>query len=152
MYVYQTNDDGVFVGIIIADESPMEPGVFLIPAGCIIEEPPSFEKGSLARWIEGSWQIEDVPEVVPEPEPPVVEMPSLGVSRAQALMALYNAGLLTQVRDVVAAHPYEPVRIWFDNATNWHRENPYVLALSMELGLSETQVDELFISARLLTE
>lgn len=71
------------------------------------------------------------------------------VTRAQALMALYKAGLLQQVKDAVAAHPLEEVRIWFENSLNWERNNPYVLAIGMELELTDDQIDGLFIAAAL---
>ena len=38
--VYQTNYSGLFVGESLADESPLEPGVFAIPAGCVETAPP----------------------------------------------------------------------------------------------------------------
>lgn len=69
------------------------------------------------------------------------------VTRAQALMALHKAGLLPQVKDAVAAHPLEEVRIWFANSLNWERNNPYVLAIGMELELTDDQIDDLFIAA-----
>jgi hypothetical protein len=71
------------------------------------------------------------------------------VSRGQALMALHKAGLLPTVRARVATHDLEEVRIWFDNATKWQRHNPYVLAISTELGLDEVAVDNLFLAAAL---
>lgn len=71
------------------------------------------------------------------------------VTRGQALMALHKAGLLPSVRAAVAAHPLEEVRIWFDNALRWERENPYVLAIGLELGLTEAQIDDLFFAAAL---
>ena len=65
MRVYQTNDEGVFVGYTVADESPLEPGVWLIPRGCIIEQPPTFGPPNRARWDKNKWIIEPIPE--PEP-------------------------------------------------------------------------------------
>ena len=61
MRVYQLNDDNLFVGPVIADESPLEPGVFHIPAGCVLKEPPSFAVGKQARWDEkkDKWIIEN---------------------------------------------------------------------------------------------
>ena len=35
--VSQLDQDGYFVGVTTADPSPLEPGVFLIPGGCIDE-------------------------------------------------------------------------------------------------------------------
>ena len=65
--LYQTNEEGVLVEIVDAFESPEEPGVYLIPRGCITVEPPSFVEGEQARWewtsaTEGHWIIEPVPE------------------------------------------------------------------------------------------
>ncbi|MGO4172506.1 hypothetical protein [Bosea sp. TAF32] len=71
------------------------------------------------------------------------------VTRGQALMALYKGGLLQPVRDAVAAHPLEEVRIWFENSLNWERYNPYVMAVGMELELTDDQIDDLFIAAAL---
>lgn len=72
------------------------------------------------------------------------------VSKAQGMMALYNAGLLGQLEDLIANHPYPPVRIWFANANQWERSNPYILSLGPELGLTEEGIDNLFKAAALL--
>lgn len=69
------------------------------------------------------------------------------VTAAQARMALYNAGLLDQVEQVVANHPYRPVRIYFDSATTWDRDHPYIQMLAPELGLTDADIDALFTAA-----
>ncbi len=69
MIVYQTNANGVFIGETEADESPLEPGVFHIPGGCVEQAPPAFGEGERARWAEGAWLVEPVPPA-PEPEEP----------------------------------------------------------------------------------
>lgn len=76
------------------------------------------------------------------PSPPV-----LRVSSAQAQTALYQKGLLPMVRAIVQAHPYEPVRIFFNSATFWEKANPYVQAIAEELGLKPAQLDALFEAA-----
>ncbi|EIM25762.1 hypothetical protein [Microvirga lotononidis] len=95
--------------------------------------------GGFRRWENGGV----VPYSPPTPEPP---FPSV-VTAAQAKIALFNGGLLDQVKAVVAAHPYEIVRIWFADANNWERGNPYVQALGVEIGLTDEQMDELFVQA-----
>jgi hypothetical protein len=68
--VYQTNESGIYVGPAQADESPLEPGVFLIPGGAIEVEPPALKDGQRARWRNGAWVIEDADAVEPPPPTP----------------------------------------------------------------------------------
>lgn len=94
------------------------------------------------RWADG--------EVAPY-EPPPVEPPFPSVvSASQAKIALFNAGYLDDVEAVVAAHPYRIVQIWFTDANTWERGNPYVQAIGAEIGLTDEQMDELFIAASLI--
>lgn len=81
---------------------------------------------------------------LPEAPPPLM---TPTVSSAQARLALYNAGLLDDLEAIIAAHPYRPVRIWYEGANMWERTNPYVSILGPELGLTEEQIDALFIAA-----
>lgn len=54
--VWQTDGDGFLIGPTVADESPLEPGVFLIPAGAVQDEPPgACAKGKVWRWVGGVW-------------------------------------------------------------------------------------------------
>lgn len=70
--VIQLTFEGYFAGVTIADESPLEPGVFLLPAGCIDAPVPRIPEGKLAKW-DGAWVFEDIPEPEVEEEPEVVE-------------------------------------------------------------------------------
>ena len=71
MDVYQTNKDGVFVYVTVADQDPMDPSNWLIPAGCVEVEPPSVAENQLARWDGTSWLVEDMPVVEEEDALPV---------------------------------------------------------------------------------
>lgn len=79
MIVYQTNDEGVYVGPVEADESPLEPGVWLIPRGCVEVEPPPIPQGQMAVWSGGAWSVQPipVPPSEPEVEPPTPQQPVL---------------------------------------------------------------------------
>lgn len=70
--VSQLDAQGFFVGTTEADESPLEPGEFLIPGGCVDAPAPTIPQGQRARWADG-WVFEGVPAPEPEPvpEPPV---------------------------------------------------------------------------------
>ncbi|OEC43904.1 phage tail protein [Pseudomonas sp. 1D4] len=55
--VYQTDALGIFTGITTADPSPLEDGVWLLPAGCVEVEPPVHGEHLVPRWDGQSWQL-----------------------------------------------------------------------------------------------
>lgn len=70
MKVYQTDHEGFFVGAVEADPDPLETGNWIIPGGCVTEEPPALTEGQRAHWTGSEWKVVDpVPEPEPEPEP-----------------------------------------------------------------------------------
>lgn len=68
--VSQLNADGIFVGPVIADESPLEPGVLLLPAGAVDLAPPLLEAGQFARFIGGDWLVDAIPQPEQPAQPP----------------------------------------------------------------------------------
>lgn len=92
--------------------------------------------GANYEWQDGVWVK------LPELPPPVPE----SVTRAQAKVALYRAGLLDQVESAVSAAGGE-VSIWYADAVNWSRNNPNVIALGALLGLTTEVIDGLFLMA-----
>ncbi|WP_184415285.1 DUF4376 domain-containing protein [Rhodocyclus tenuis] len=58
--VSQLDGDGFFVGAAIADESPLEPGKFLLPGGCIDVSPPDVPPGKAARWNGEGFVLSDI--------------------------------------------------------------------------------------------
>lgn len=70
--VYQLNENNILTGVEHADESPLEPGVFLIPAGCVdtdIVPPTALSPNEFVFWKEGNWWIGHVPEDPNAPSP-----------------------------------------------------------------------------------
>jgi len=70
MQIYHYNPitfDFIYTGT--ADESPLEPGVFLVPAHATNIEPPVFDATKQTCRFDGTWQVENIPEPEPEPEP-----------------------------------------------------------------------------------
>lgn len=56
--VYQIDTSGLFLGETVADESPREPGVWLMPAGTIDTAPPAdVPEGKRARWNGSAWTL-----------------------------------------------------------------------------------------------
>jgi hypothetical protein len=70
MIVYNYTPTGVYRDSEEAEESPLEPGVFLIPAGATSVPPLSASEGFHAVWDGAEWSVVPIPEpVVPTPEP-----------------------------------------------------------------------------------
>jgi hypothetical protein len=57
--VYQTDALGIYMGEAIADRSPLEDGVWLIPGGCVEIAPPVVPAFKAARWLGNKWQLID---------------------------------------------------------------------------------------------
>lgn len=64
--VSQLDPDGYYVGETLADESPLEPGVWHIPGGAIDVPAPQTPEGHRAKWLNNDWIFEEIP---PPPEP-----------------------------------------------------------------------------------
>lgn len=75
MIAYQTDADGIYIGPVECDLSPLEPGVWLIPGGAYEIAPPELGENERAVWSGNGWDVVDVtPQPEPEPEPePVTE-------------------------------------------------------------------------------
>jgi len=62
MKIYHYSPDSrLYLGSSNADESPLEPGVYLIPAHATAIEPPSAEEGQEVVWENGQWKSHDFP-------------------------------------------------------------------------------------------
>jgi hypothetical protein len=113
--IIQLDGDGYYIGETVADESPLEPGVYLLPKGTVVAPTPTIPDGKRAKW-EGVWVFEDVPTPITEPEPPELtyaqkrrrEYPPIG----DQLDALFHAGVFpewmaTQIQAVKNKYPKE---------------------------------------------
>jgi hypothetical protein len=92
-----------------------------------------------------TWLAEgNTPEPYVPPAPPI---PST-VTRFQALATLAAGGYLDTVHTYIDALPRSNIqRLAFENAGDWERTSPTVNALAAMLGLTDAQVDELFVAA-----
>jgi hypothetical protein len=114
--VYQLDRDGVYLGETIAQESPLEPGVYLMPAGCIEHAPPPVKAGKFARWDEG-WIVEDIPEPPKPEEPPKLTEAELEQITTLSRLAELDRVIPRSVEDLYAATlvtPYPNVQAVID--------------------------------------
>ena len=68
------------------------------------------------------------------------------VTRRQALLALLAAGKLDQIELLIQSAP-RAVQIAWEAAGTFERDNPLIATLAPQLGLTDQDVDNLFIEA-----
>lgn len=102
--VTQLDAAGYFVGTTTADESPLEPGVYLIPAGAIDRDPPATtEPGKRYRPWGTGWRGEAIPEPPKEPEPTPPSAEEIRRGEIVTRLAKIDADSVRPARAVAAA-------------------------------------------------
>jgi len=112
------------------------------------EEEYAFERG---------WVVSDIGEIGDSYNgsvftPPVIELkvPAV-ISRRQAKQELYALGKLalvqTKIDDIVDIAEKMDTQIYWDDATEFRRDHPTLIALATAIGLDTAQTDAAFISA-----
>ena len=140
MNIYHYNSDGFLVGTSEADESPLEPGVFLIPAMATETVPPNVAEGMRVRFDGGAWVVESIPEPepAPDPEPDGPVPPSVYTcSPWQIRKALNNQGLRQAVEDTVATD--QDLKDAWEFANEFRSDHPFVLTMGVVLGKTEEE-------------
>ena len=102
--------------------------------------------------IEGGFALVDPPKPeeppAPEPEPPG---PPTVVTRAQGKAALIQAGLwddvLAYVDGITDTAQQALARVALDDTTEWRRDSPFLATAAAALGLTDQQLDDLFVAA-----
>lgn len=105
--------------------------------------PAHIENADYQRYLE--WLSEgNVPDPYVPPPPPIPAT----VTRFQALAVLAAGGYLDTIRTYIATLDQDNIqRLAWENAVEWERTSPTLNALAVMLGLTDTEVDDLFISA-----
>ena len=62
MKIYNYDKDGIFTNESLADESPLEPGVFLIPALATKIAPIKATKEKMIVFNGNDWELQDLPK------------------------------------------------------------------------------------------
>ena len=90
-------------------------------------------------------------ELLPEPEPVQASVVPQSVSRAQGKLALIQAGLWPAVIAFVEgiADPAQKAyaEVALNDTQEWRRDSPFLASAVAALGLSDEQLDTLFITA-----
>lgn len=108
--VIQLDQAGYYVGVTVADESPLEPGIYLLPGGAIDAPVPSIPEGKRAKWV-GNWVFEDTQQPEPQPAPePVPPQPKRFTSLEFLDLFTYSEQLAVTTATMQSAQ----VKLWYD--------------------------------------
>lgn len=140
--VSQLNSQGYFIGSAVADESPLEPGVFLLPGGCVDVEPIAVPAGKLARFDGAAFVLESMPttpelELAPPPTPDqIIATKKQAVRAVRKLILDILTGIATEANltgDVETTNAYLVVlRGLKDITEDWPADPALVDALVMQ--------------------
>jgi hypothetical protein len=61
MKIYNYDTNGIYTGDSVADESPLEDGIFLMPANSTEVAPPEVTEGNQAVFSAGEWIVQAIP-------------------------------------------------------------------------------------------
>lgn len=128
-------EHGQIVNVVEAERADIWEGVLLVP-----------DPDGLAV-IGGTWTEEGGFVAPPEPEPVIVVPQS--VTPLQARRALRKAGIKAEVDAYVETLDDDAQDAW-EYALSVERNNPIVLGAGAALGMTEQQMDDLFILAATL--
>lgn len=140
--IYAYDKNGVYTNA--AEVDPMGE----VPAG-LMTAPPALTGTQVAQAVGGVWVV--LPEYPVGPvQPPQVPA---AVTMRQARLALLGTGLLANIEAAIDALPSpqkEAARIEWEYSQEVQRHNGFVSVLAPMLGLTQEQIDALFIAAAAL--
>lgn len=137
---YAFNDNGVLRDVVQANPAQLFSKGY---ADLFITVPDDAQNGYL-------W---DGTTATPPPPPPAPDPVPAEITMRQARLVLLGAGLLSGVQTAIDGLP-EPQRsaanIEWEFSNTLQRRNPFVLTLGPALGLTDAQIDALFIQGAAL--
>lgn len=75
-----------YIGAAIAYESPLEKGIFMMPANTTTKDP-ILESGKITKWNGEDWILEDIPQEPLPPEPALEEIQQALIIKIKAVCA-----------------------------------------------------------------
>ncbi|SMD18091.1 hypothetical protein [Rhizobium sp. RU36D] len=142
---------GEFICSSTADKSPLEPGVFLIPAHATKATPPVVAVGYLRVFRNGVWGYvpETEPDTPPTPEPEPVDPLTAPLSRLAFWLAAAEIGVTKSgIRSRIDAIPDDLARLqaiaYLDDAQIYRRNDPLLTSMAEAEGIAASELDSLW--------
>lgn len=100
--------------------------------------PPVLSNGEFAVWNGSEWVITST-----YPTPVVIKYVPQVLTPRQARLALLQATLLDEVEAMLATN--KEMQIWWEYSLEIQRSHPHIVSMATALGMTEAQLDDLFI-------
>lgn len=140
--VYPVDNQQIWTGEVVEQDERS-------PLRGYTDSPPELSGSEVAIRLGGKWRVLPHYPVVPTPGAHIPDV----VSMRQGRLALLAAGLLDHVETAINSLD-EPdktkARIEWEYAQEMRRDYPWVIQLATAVGITESQIDELFVAAALL--
>lgn len=165
-YKYR-KDTGEYVGPVECQISPKEEGTpYLQPGSSLLVAPPETQEFEKAVALGDAWVVVpdhrnrtfydaeghlhyvealgDMPDPLWTTEPPVLPEPPISVTPWQFRKALNSQNLRQTVEDAVTASTDQNLKDGWEFATQFVRNDPFVVSMGAALGKTDAEMDGLF--------
>ncbi len=110
--VYRYDYNGYYQGTDVAFESPLEPGIYLIPGNCVETEPLKAKTGFSVKWNGSKWEYEEIPlrEVEPVKEQTLEELKTVALGDIRNQLSKSDYKQAKFVDGALTVEEYEPIK------------------------------------------
>lgn len=146
VYLYD-DKTGEFTTSYNAQESPLEPGVYIEPELSTDIEPPTFTDLQDCKFIGTTWVVSDKPVAPIEPVIPLTVLQKRAqlqpLSAWQVRKVLTQFNLRNQVETAIANADQNTKDAWA-YAKEFQRDDVLLNSMATALGLTDAQLDQMF--------
>ena len=111
--VYLFDETGIYLGPYRAQESPREPGAFIVPTLSTEVPPPGLAQGQTAKWDGAAWSVID-PPVIP-PHVPTTEEIEAAAKWAKDAQDMQEIKADAKFQNFISKTPSQ-VKNWVENS------------------------------------
>lgn len=141
-------ETGAYLGAGLADESPLQPGVFLVPAHATVIPPPLEQDGFVLRYADGVWvyspteDADEPPSDLPPTTPPSLTRLTFWLAAAE--IGVTKAGIRAHIDAMPEGVEKFQALAYFEEAQVYRREDPLLIQMAAVEGITEPQLDALW--------